>query len=92
MKVIEIERIPPKSAKFTRPTIPMENHNFLPEHLDANKMRKDIKPIQVLQPEGVSFTVNGNEIEWQKYKFQIRYGNIFLVTRSNIWNLFSSVS
>ncbi|RUS34240.1 copper amine oxidase [Jimgerdemannia flammicorona] len=73
MKVIEVERIPPKSSKFTRPVIPMENHNFLPEFLDPKTMRTDIKPIQVLQPEGVSFTVDGNQIAWQKYKFQISF-------------------
>lgn len=34
--------------------------------------RKDLKPLEIIQPEGPSFTINGHEIEWQKWK--IRFG------------------
>ncbi|KAI8079609.1 copper amine oxidase [Gilbertella persicaria] len=71
MKVIAIERIKPRSTKFTRPTIPQEKHNFLPEFIGEQNYRKDVKPIIIQQPQGVSFTVKGNEIDWQKWNMRI---------------------
>ncbi|ORZ18896.1 copper amine oxidase [Absidia repens] len=71
MKVIGIERIKPRDSKFTRPTIPLEKHNFLPEFVGEENMRKDIKPIVIQQPQGVSFNVKGNEIDWQKWNMRI---------------------
>ncbi|KAI8377175.1 copper amine oxidase [Choanephora cucurbitarum] len=71
MKVVSIERIKPRSSKFARPTIPLQQHNFLPEFINENDYRKDIKPLIVQQPQGVSFTVKGNEIDWQKWNMRI---------------------
>ncbi|KAF7731274.1 hypothetical protein EC973_000690 [Apophysomyces ossiformis] len=71
MKVIEIERIRPRDSKFTRPTIPQQNHNFLPEFIGEENFRKDVKPIIVQQPQGVSFKIKGNEIDWQKWNMRI---------------------
>ena len=36
-------------------------------------MRQDLKPIEILQPEGPSFTVAGNQVEWQKWKFRVGF-------------------
>jgi primary-amine oxidase len=59
------ERVPP----------PMTNFNFLPDlqkQDDPNfKLRDDVKPMHVVQPEGVSFKVNGHELEWQNWKMHI---------------------
>lgn len=73
MKIIEIERIAPRDSKFKRPTIPMEPHNFYPEFIGEENYRKDVKPFIVSQPEGVSFKVNGNEIDWQKWNLRISF-------------------
>lgn len=35
------------------------------------KLRDDVKPLHVVQPEGVSFKVNGNELEWQNWKMHV---------------------
>ncbi|RDX78968.1 maoI [Mucuna pruriens] len=35
--------------------------------------RSDVKPLQIIQPEGPSFRVNGNFIEWQKWNFRIGF-------------------
>jgi primary-amine oxidase len=35
--------------------------------------RTDLKPLIISQPEGVSFTMNGNELEWQKWKMHIGF-------------------
>ncbi|KAB5566288.1 copper amine oxidase [Coniochaeta sp. 2T2.1] len=35
--------------------------------------RTDLKPINITQPEGVSFKLTGREIEWQNWKFHIGF-------------------
>ncbi len=35
------------------------------------KPRDDIKPLHIVQPEGVSFKLDGNELEWQNWKMHI---------------------
>ncbi|TBU23317.1 peroxisomal copper amine oxidase [Dichomitus squalens] len=60
------KRIPP----------PLKSYDFLPDLLAQNKdfkFRDDIKPLHILQPEGVSFKVDGHEIEWQKWKMHVAF-------------------
>lgn len=50
---------------------PTKRHDYLPELVVKDEevkksTRDEVKPLHVIQPKGVSFTVNGNEIEWQK--------------------------
>lgn len=33
-------------------------------------LRKDLKPLRIIQPEGRSFTVEGQEVRWQKWRFR----------------------
>ncbi|XP_044492648.1 copper methylamine oxidase-like isoform X2 [Mangifera indica] len=35
--------------------------------------RSDVKPLQIIQPEGPSFRVNGHYVEWQKWNFRIGF-------------------
>ncbi|KAF5383968.1 hypothetical protein D9757_006915 [Collybiopsis confluens] len=37
------------------------------------KHREDIKPLHIVQPEGVSFKMNGHELEWQNWKMHIAF-------------------
>jgi primary-amine oxidase len=53
------------------------------------KPRTDIKPLHIVQPEGVSFKMNGHELEWQNWKMHIGKQNKF-PRRHNSSNLFSS--
>ena len=60
------ERIPP----------PRQPCDFLPDLIaqtegDKFKIRDDLKPLHILQPEGVSFSMNGHELSWQKWKMHI---------------------
>ena len=40
---------------------------------DQPRMRTDLKPISITQPEGPSFTVEGNLVQWQKWQFRISF-------------------
>jgi primary-amine oxidase len=59
------ERIPPPTGRF----------DLLPDLIvesDKNfKFRDDLKPLNIIQPEGVSFKMNNNVLEWQKWKMHI---------------------
>ncbi|EJU05051.1 hypothetical protein DACRYDRAFT_76109 [Dacryopinax primogenitus] len=72
-------RVPPLHAKLERERIPppQTKHEYLPDLLEKNPnfkgMRDDVKPLYVVQPEGVSFTVRGRELEWQKWKMHVGF-------------------
>ena len=59
----------------------IEDHGVVPVpttpgEFDADKvgqMRTDVKPIEIHQPEGTSFTVRGNEVNWQKWSFRVGF-------------------
>ena len=75
------ERIPP----------PMSRFDYLPDLLDQKEggfpMRQDIKPLHIVQPEGVSFKVNGSRVQWQKWDFHVaahyREGLVFSTVTYN---------
>jgi primary-amine oxidase len=52
--------------------VPKEPGNY--SNKDAGT-RDDLKPLQILQPEGPSFVVRGHEISWQKWKFRIGFNS-----------------
>lgn len=55
---------------FARPPL----HDPLGEWLDVKDVRKDEpKPIVITQPEGVSFRVDGEHIQWQNWDFRIGF-------------------
>lgn len=48
--------------------------NYHPAAVEkAGGYRQDIKPINITQPEGVSFKLTGREVEWQNWKFHIGF-------------------
>lgn len=40
---------------------------------DHEPLRADLRPIEISQPEGPSFTVTGNRIDWQKWSVRITF-------------------
>ena len=52
--------------------VPRGNGNYFPDLLDPNSFRKDLRPVNISQPDGVSYTIRGNEISWQKFKMRVR--------------------
>jgi primary-amine oxidase len=65
LKTSHRERIPP----------PLKSFDFLPDLMAQSeknyKPRDDIKPLHVIQPEGVSFKMNGHELQWQNWSMHI---------------------
>lgn len=37
----------------------------------GSTLRQDLKPLQVVQPQGPSFAVDGNLVTWQKWRFHL---------------------
>jgi primary-amine oxidase len=67
-------------ATPNRPRIPppMEAFDFLPDLQEKKsgenfKLRDDIKPLHVLQPEGVSFKMDGHVLTWQKWSMHVAF-------------------
>ena len=48
--------------------------NYTPSAVEKlGGYRNDLKPIQILQPEGVSFTMSGRELSWGSWRFHIGF-------------------
>ncbi|MFO0898384.1 MAG: primary-amine oxidase [Pirellulales bacterium] len=63
LEVLRIEdygvtNLPPEPGNWAREFIP--------------KVRRDLKPLTIEQPEGPSFTIDGHEVRWQKWR--LRFG------------------
>jgi primary-amine oxidase len=64
MKVLRVEDegvvpLPPEAGNWTRAYI--------------HPTRKDLKPLKIEQPDGPSFTVEGHEVRWQKWRFRVGF-------------------
>ncbi|MGH8959471.1 MAG: primary-amine oxidase [Acidimicrobiia bacterium] len=51
--------------------IPEESGRYYPE--DIGEMRSDIKSVEIVQPDGPSFEIEGHEVRWQKWRFRIGF-------------------
>ena len=50
-------------------TIPPESGRYEPEHQPA--LRTDLKPLDISQPEGPGFRLDGYAVSWQKWSFRV---------------------
>jgi primary-amine oxidase len=51
--------------------LPPEPGNYAPEFV--KNYRTDLKPLEIVQPEGPSFQVKGHEIAWQKWRMRVGF-------------------
>ncbi|KAI9685764.1 MAG: hypothetical protein M1822_004324 [Bathelium mastoideum] len=77
MKVIRIDLLPTgadATLKETQPYKLRPANEYIPE---SQNLRTDVKPLNVVQPEGASFKVTQqgtlNLIEWQKWDFRVSF-------------------
>ena len=77
-KVIRIDLLPTgadNAIKETQSYKIQPPNEYTPEH---QELRTDLKPLNVVQPEGASFKVTqagetGETIEWQKWSFRVGF-------------------
>jgi primary-amine oxidase len=60
--------IPPKAGNYD-PALMLEEGN-VPAF---TQLRDDVKPIEITQPEGASFSVDGHHVRWQKWSLRIGF-------------------
>ena len=48
---------------------------YVPHLVPDLRLREDIKPLEVTQPEGVSFTVDGTELKWQNWTMRLGFNH-----------------
>ncbi|KAL5392802.1 hypothetical protein DPSP01_000501 [Paraphaeosphaeria sporulosa] len=77
MKVIRIDTLPTGPDNTIKPLGKWPVHppnEYIPEH---QTLRTDLKPLNVVQPEGASFTVTqegtSSVLQWQKWKFRVGF-------------------
>ncbi|KAI9924111.1 hypothetical protein MW887_007351 [Aspergillus wentii] len=58
----------------TRPWKPVNTVQYAHDLLDE-PLRQDLKPYIAQQPEGPSFSADGNSIYWQKWRFRVGFNN-----------------
>ncbi|MDY6998918.1 MAG: tyramine oxidase, partial [Actinomycetota bacterium] len=73
MKVIDIEDhgvvpLPPTAGNYTEEF--MFDSNNRPAF---SQFRDDVKPIEITQPDGPSFTVDGWKVQWQKWSLRVGF-------------------
>jgi primary-amine oxidase len=64
-KVVSID-IPKVRRPLPKSAISQYLPGFVTE--EHGHLRTDLKPLDVIQPEGVSYKLRGREIEWQNFK------------------------
>ncbi len=52
-------------------TIAPDPGEYEPAHLGP--LRDDLKPLEIIQPDGPSFDVDGWEVSWQKWRFRVGF-------------------
>jgi len=50
-------------------SIPEEHGSYYQE--DNEPLRVDLKPLEIVQPDGVSFTVDGSLLQWQRWSMRV---------------------
>jgi primary-amine oxidase len=74
MEVVDVEDhgvvpLPPRLGNYTAEGITNpDNTPYFP-----NGLRADLKPIEITQPQGTSFRVDGHEVRWQKWRFRVGF-------------------
>ncbi len=65
-KVLDVVDLDPGQTPIP---IPPEAGSYYPEH--NGPLREDLRPLEIAQPEGPSFAVDGNLIRWQRWSLRV---------------------
>ncbi|HVM30880.1 MAG TPA: primary-amine oxidase [Candidatus Limnocylindrales bacterium] len=53
------------------PPVPKQSGDFSPE--DIGPARADLRPLEIIQPEGPSFVLDGHLLRWQKWEMRVGF-------------------
>jgi len=68
MELLRVEDTPPPP----RPDVMGE---YVPALVPGLQQRTDVKALEITQPEGVSFTLDGNELRWQNWSMRLGFNH-----------------
>ncbi|PLN76423.1 copper amine oxidase [Aspergillus taichungensis] len=77
MELVRMDYLPggaDTASTETQPWKPVETIQYAHDLL-TEPLRTDLKPYIVQQPEGASFSVDGNSVYWQKWRFRVGFNN-----------------
>jgi primary-amine oxidase len=69
----EVLRVDVRRVDGKRVPVPKKSHNFLPQFIQDDYLTDRLKPLDITQPRGVSFTMNGNELSWAGFHMHIGF-------------------
>ncbi|RMJ26519.1 amine oxidase [Aspergillus sp. HF37] len=69
----EILSVDVRFVNGERTAVPLTEHNYLPDFIGDKYQHDRLKPIDITQPQGVSFQVRGNELSWAGYKMHVGF-------------------
>lgn len=69
----EILSVDVRYVNGERTAVPLTEHNYLPDFIGDKYQHDRLKPIDITQPQGVSFQVRGNELSWAGYKMHVGF-------------------
>jgi primary-amine oxidase len=68
MQLLEIE----DTGAVERPPVMGE---YVPRFVPGQQVRTDVRPIEITQPEGVSFTLDGHALAWQNWTLRLGFNH-----------------
>ncbi|KAI0855701.1 copper amine oxidase [Xylaria cubensis] len=75
LELVELQKLPTGTSDEldieTQPWKPVQPVEYSANILGKNAFRNDLKPLQVIQPQGPSFKISGRRVEWQKWSFTL---------------------
>jgi primary-amine oxidase len=55
------------------PGMPSVMGEYVPRLVPGQEVRSTLRPLEIVQPEGVSFTLEGNELSWESWRMRIGF-------------------
>ena len=47
--------------------------DYVPKHVPGMQLRDDVRPLEIVQPDGPSFTLDGHELRWQRWRMRVGF-------------------
>ncbi|MBM9468253.1 primary-amine oxidase [Nakamurella leprariae] len=69
MTLLEIDELP---ADRVAPPAPVMGE-YLPELVPGQQVRTDLRPLDIVQPQGTSFILDGTELRWQRWTLRLGF-------------------